>query len=119
MPYATMIGIGLAAGVCAGLFGVGGGLVIVPLLVLLAKLDLHTAIGTSLGALLLPVGLLGVLQFHRAGHLNIRYSLLIALGLFIGTYFGARLVLPLPPPLLRKVYAGFLAVVALKMIIGR
>lgn len=107
--------IGLAAGVLAGMFGVGGGIVIIPALLFFAKFDPQTATGTSLGALLLPVGFLGAWAFYRKGHVNIPASLLIALGLFIGAYFGAQIALALPARQLQRGFALFLVAVATKM----
>src|SRR5205823_2020581 len=72
--------IGLVAGVVSGLFGVGGAIVIIPGLVLVARLPQHTANGTSLAALLLPVGLLGALEYHRRGQVNVPYASIIAAG---------------------------------------
>src|SRR5207248_5206730 len=76
--------IGLVAGVVSGLFGVGGAIVIIPGLVLVAKLPQHTANGTSLAALLLPVGLLGAWEYYRRGQVNVSYAAIIAVGLFFG-----------------------------------
>jgi hypothetical protein len=73
------------------MFGIGGGLVIVPVLVMLFGLTQKAATGTSLFALLMPVGLLGVLEYRRRQEIRLDYGLLIALGLFAGAYFGARL----------------------------
>jgi len=99
------------------MFGIGGGLVIVPALLLIIKMKELEALGTSLAALIPPVGLLGALEYYRNGHINIKYAALIACGLFIGAYFGARIVMPLPPVLIRRLYAGFLFVIAVRMII--
>ena len=90
--------IGLVAGVIAGIFGIGGGIVIGPALILLAKFQPQTATGTSLGALLLPVGALGAWEYWRRGHLNIAASLWIALGLFVGAWFGAKLAQTISGP---------------------
>lgn len=109
------IGIGLAAGVLAGMFGIGGGIVIVPALIILAKMSATSATGTSLGALLLPVGALGAWEYWRHGHVNVRASLLIALGLFLGAWFGARLAIQLPPQVLRRSFAVFLLIVAVRL----
>ncbi|HUF66338.1 MAG TPA: sulfite exporter TauE/SafE family protein [Gemmatimonadaceae bacterium] len=109
------IGIGLAAGVLAGMFGIGGGIVIVPALIILAKMSATSATGTSLGALLLPVGALGAWEYWRHGHVNVRAALLIALGLFLGAWFGARLAIQLPPQVLRRSFAVFLLVVAVRL----
>ena len=107
--------IGLGAGVLSGLFGIGGGIVIVPALLWFAKFQPQTATGTSLGALLLPVGALGAWQSWKSGSLEPRASLLIAAGLFVGAFFGARVALALPAPTLRKVFAAFLVLVAVQL----
>jgi hypothetical protein len=115
MDIVQLVGIGLVAGVVSGLFGVGGGLVIVPGLLLMMKMNLHDALGTSLGALVLPVGLLGVIEYWRHQNIDIKYALIIAAGLFIGTYIGAKIVQPISPIILRRVYAAFLVFVAFKL----
>ena len=114
-PIVTFLLLGLAAGVLSGLFGIGGGIIIVPALMLLARLPPTTATGTSLGALLLPVGLLGAWEYYRNGHLNVRAALLVALGLFLGAWFGARLALTLSPVQLKRAFAVFLVLVAIRL----
>jgi len=109
------IAIGLLAGVFAGVFGIGGGIVIGPALILLAKFQPQTATGTSLGALLLPVGALGAWEYWRRGHLNIAASLWIALGLFVGAWFGARLAQTVSGPQLQKGFAIFLVLIAIRV----
>ncbi len=107
--------IGAAAGVLAGLFGIGGGILIVPALVLTAGMTIQTATGTSLGALLLPVGIFGAVVFYRAGHLDVRAALLLALGLSAGAYLGAMLNQSLRPAVLSRLFAVFLVVVAVRL----
>jgi uncharacterized protein len=109
------IAIGLAAGVLAGMFGIGGGIVIGPALILLAKFQPQAATGTSLGALLLPVGALGAWEYYRRGNLNISVSLWLALGLFLGAWFGARLAQALSGPQLQKAFAIFLVLIAIRV----
>ena len=116
MIYWMLLGIGLVAGVLAGMFGIGGGLIIVPALLLIVKMKETEAIATSLAALIPPVGLLGAAEYYRSGFINFRYAGLIALGLFVGAYFGARITIGLPPLLIRRLYAGFLVVVAARML---
>lgn len=107
--------IGLAAGVLSGLFGIGGGILIVPALMFLGHLPTKTALGTSLGALLLPVGLLGAYTYWENGHLDVRASVLVAVGLTLGVYAGARLAQVLPAPLLQRLFAVFLTALALRL----
>lgn len=118
MPnYVTFILIGLAAGVCSGMFGIGGGVVIVPALLLATSMDVRDATGTSLAALIPPVGLLGAAEYYRAGHINVKAAAIIATGLFIGAYFGSRIMLSIPSGPAKKVYAVFLLVLAVRMLL--
>jgi uncharacterized membrane protein YfcA len=114
MPL-QFLAIGLAAGVLSGLFGVGGGILIVPALILVAKMSQHTATGTSLGALLLPVGLLGAWQYYKAGQLDIHASLWIALGLLFGAWAGGALAQEISGPGLRRGFAVLLALAAVRL----
>jgi len=111
----VFIGIGLLAGILSGVFGIGGGVVIVPALIIVAGLTPIAATGTSLGALLLPVGALGAWEYYRRGDLRITTSLWIALGLFVGAWLGARLAQHLTPNQLRRAFAVFLVLVAGRM----
>src|SRR5271165_1757415 len=110
---AMMLLVGGCAGVLSGMFGIGGGLIIVPALILVFDLDPKTAVGTSLFALLLPTGLLGVLEYWRRGEMRFLHGALIALGLFCGAYVGARLTGIMSASTVKRVYAGFLIVVAI------
>ncbi|HEX7242017.1 MAG TPA: sulfite exporter TauE/SafE family protein [Longimicrobiaceae bacterium] len=110
-----LLAIGVGAGVLSGLFGIGGGVVIVPALILIAGMKPIMATGTSLGALLLPVGILGVWEYHRNGNVDLRASLLLALGLAAGAWFGARIAQGLEPVMLKRLFAAFLVVVAARM----
>ncbi|MES3033967.1 MAG: sulfite exporter TauE/SafE family protein [Gemmatimonadota bacterium] len=107
--------IGLAAGVLSGLFGIGGGIVIVPALVFIAQMTHKTATGTSLAALLLPVGALGAWQYYKVGALDMRAALLLAPGLAIGALVGAKIALQLPSRELQRAFAIFLVAVAGRM----
>lgn len=117
MNYLALLGIGLVAGVAAGMFGIGGGLVIVPALIFLVKMKELEAIGTSLAALIPPVGLLGAATYYRNHYINIGFAALLALGLFVGAFFGAKIMISLPPSAIRRVYAGFLFLIALRMMV--
>jgi uncharacterized membrane protein YfcA len=117
MILLTLLGIGLIAGVLSGMFGIGGGLIIVPALLFLLKMKEFEALGTSLAALIPPVGLLGAAEYWRSGYINVKYAIIIAAGLFVGAYFGARLTLSLSPDLVRRLYAVFLLLVAARILI--
>jgi uncharacterized protein len=117
MVYLNLLAIGLVAGVFAGMFGIGGGLIIVPALLLIIKLKPLEAIGTSLAALIPPVGLLGAMEYYRNDAINIRYAGLIAAGLFVGAFFGAKIMIGLPPQLIRRIYAVFLLLIAGRMLV--
>ena len=115
MQVVGLLLIGVVAGICAGMFGIGGGLIIVPALVFFYRLTQHAAVGTSLGAILLPVGALSAWVYWKNGNLNIGYSVLIAAGLLIGGFFGATLVQPVSDLTLRRMFAGFLIIVGARM----
>jgi uncharacterized membrane protein YfcA len=119
MDYLILLAIGLVAGVLGGMFGIGGGLVIVPALIFLLKMKQFDALGTSLAALIPPVGLLGAFEYYQNGHMNLKYAILIAAGLFVGFYFGAKITLGLSPDTAKKIYAVFLVLVAGKMLLGK
>lgn len=109
----TTLVLGLGAGVLSGMFGIGGGLVIVPLLIVLFKFEPKTAVGTSLFALLLPTGLLGVLEYWRRGEIRFLPGALIALGLFCGAYVGARVTGLMSAATMKRAYGAFLIMVAI------
>lgn len=106
---------GVVVGVVSGLFGVGGGIIAIPLLVYAFKMDQHTAQGTSLAMLLPPTGLLAFLTYHREGHADLKIGLLIALGVFFGGWAGAHWAEAISDGTLRKVFAVLMAGVAIKL----
>ncbi len=81
--------IGLVAGVAGGMFGIGGGAIMVPAMVLLLGIDQKIATGTSIAAQILPIGILAAFVYYREGKLDIKNAVIIAIGLIIGNYFGA------------------------------
>ncbi len=105
--------LGIIAGVLSGLFGIGGGIVMVPSLIAFFGMDILDANATSLASMLLPVGILGVIAYYKAGHINIKESLLISLGLFAGSFLGGEFAISISESLLAKLYAGILLYVSL------
>ena len=110
------IAIGVAAGILSGLFGIGGGIIIVPALVFLGLAQKH-ATGTSLTALVFPVGILGVLEYAHRHEIHWRYALGIAAGLTVGALFGARFAGSLSNNLLRRAFGGLMLLVSLRFLI--
>ena len=104
--------LGLFAGVLSGLFGIGGGIVIVPALLLFFKMKAHMATGTSLAALVLPVGIFGALNYYKQGAVNLNAALLIAVGLALGAFIGAKVAFELPVKLVQRSFAVFLVIAA-------
>jgi uncharacterized membrane protein YfcA len=107
----AMLVLGLVAGVLSGMFGIGGGLVIVPALIICYGYGPKTATGTSLFALMWPVGLLGVVEYWKRGEMRPMPGLLIAIGLFIGAYFGARITGAISASTMKRYYGIFLLAV--------
>lgn len=112
--FLALIAIGLLAGVMAGMFGIGGGNIIVPFLVLFLHYPPKRAIATSLAALLPPIGLPGVIYYYKAGTLDIRMAALLAIGLLLGTVFGAKINIQLPTAKVKLLYGFFLIFVAIR-----
>lgn len=110
----TLIGVG--AGIFAGLFGKGGGIIIVPMLTGILNYNPKVAVATSLAALQLPVGLPSVLIYAQNGHLNIMFATLIAFGILIGTFWGSKIGMKLPSTVFKKIFATFLILVAIYML---
>lgn len=108
--------IGLAAGMLSGLVGVGGGIIIVPALVFFLGFSQHEAQGTSLGLLLLPVGILAVLNYYNRGFIDIRLVLIMSIAFVVGGYLGSKLALSIPQETLRKIFAVILLYTAVRML---
>ena len=108
--------IGVAAGILGGLVGVGGGIIIVPSLVYFLSFSQKSAQGTSLGLLLLPVGILGVLQYYKQGHVDFKVVAIIAIGFLAGSYFGSKIALSLPQETVKKIFAIMLLLIGFKML---
>ena len=107
--------VGLVVGLVSGVVGIGGGILFVPALVWLVGMDQHRAQGTSLGALLAPVGILAFLEYYRRGNADVRVAALLAAGFLVGGYFGAVGAQHIPEVWLRRIFAITLVVVGGRM----
>jgi uncharacterized membrane protein YfcA len=108
--------IGIAAGVLAGLVGVGGGVIIIPALVYFLGFTQKEAQGTSLGILLLPVGILAVINYYKQGFIDIKVVIIISLAFIVGGFFGSKLALSVSQDTLRKLFGTLLLILAIKML---
>lgn len=110
--------IGLAAGFLGGLVGIGGGVLIVPALVLLLGLSQHLAQGISLAMILFPVGILGVINYYKNGYVDLRYAGLLAIGFFAGSYLGSKFSLSLPQDTVKKIFAVVMILLSIKLLLS-
>lgn len=111
--------LGLAAGILSGLIGIGGGIIIVPALVILFGLTQQQAQGTTLALMVPPIGILAAWTYYEKGFVDLRIAAFVCLGFIIGGYFGAKVAVGLSNDLLRRIFGVVLLVVAVKMILGK
>ena len=114
-----LIAIGLKAGMFSGMIGLGGAIVMIPALVFFAGMSQHQAQGTSLAVMLPPIGILAAYNYYRAGHLNLKYAMIIAAAFIIGAYLGSAISLEIPAPTMRRVFGYVLGGVAVYMILAK
>ena len=113
---AGFVFIGLVAGICGGFFGIGGAVIMIPSLVFLFEFTQHQAQGTTLAAMIPPIGLLAAWNYYSQGHVKILPAVLIALGFFFGGYLGSLLVGKVPALMLKRLFGVFLLLCSLKLI---
>ena len=115
----SLILIGVLAGVLSGLVGVGGGIIMVPLLVMFFGFNQHQAQGTSLAVLAVPVTAVAVFNYYKEGQINVKYAAIIAVFFVVGSIFGSKFALTLDQKLLKKIFAVVLLVIAGKMLLDK
>jgi hypothetical protein len=111
--------IGIITGVMAGMLGVGGGIVVIPALVMIMGLSQQTAQGTSLAMMLPPIGILAVYNYYKAGHVDFRFAILLAIAFIAGSYFGSKIAITIPQALMKKIFGGVLFLVSIKMLLSK
>jgi len=114
-----LIVIGLLAGVLSGIMGVGGGVVMIPLMILLLGFNQHEAQGTSLAVLAVPVTFLAAYNYYGEGYVNWKYAAVIAVFFVAGGFLGSKLAVNLSQNMLRKIFGGILLVIAVKLLLGK
>ena len=118
-PSIGYLVLGLAAGALSGLVGIGGGVIIVPALVLFFGMSQHSAQGTTVAMLVLPVGLLAALVYYRQGFVDLSVAGLLAAGFFFGSLAGARIAVAIPAATLERIFGAMVVLIGLKMMFGR
>ncbi len=108
--------VGLLSGALSGLIGVGGGIIIVPALILILGYSQQQAQGTSLGLLLLPVGLLAVWNYYKKGYIDVKVVLIMSIAFVVGGWLGSKLALNISQTSLKRVFALVLVAIATKML---
>ena len=113
------VALGLAVGVLSGVLGIGGAVIIVPVLVYVFGWQQHMAQGTTLAMLIPPIGILAFWRYYQAGQVDLNVAGLMCLGFFVGGYVGGGLAIDMQADTLRKVFGGALLLISLKMILGK
>lgn len=111
--------LGVVAGIFSGLIGIGGGIIIVPALVLLFGLSQHAAQGTTLALMVPPIGLLAAMAYYKQGYVDLKIAAFVCIGFFIGGLIGAKFALGIPETILKKIFGVVLLAVSVKMILGK
>ena len=114
----ALILLGITAGLVSGVVGVGGGVLIVPALVLLFHFSQKEAQGTTLALLVPPIGIFAAMTYYRAGYVNVKAAGLIVAGFIVGSIFGSRLAVHMHTATAERVFGVFMLIVAIKFIIG-
>jgi uncharacterized protein len=114
-----LIVIGIITGFMAGMLGIGGAIIMIPALVFFMGISQQTAQGTSLAVMLPPVGIIAAYNYYKAGEVNIKFAIVLAIFFLVGSYFGSRLALNLPQAVLKKIFGILLLLVAAKMLLSK
>jgi hypothetical protein len=114
-----LIVVGVLSGMLAGVFGVGGAIIVIPALVFILGLSQHDAQGTSLAFMLPPVGILATWNYWKAGHVNWKMALILSLTFVVGAYLGSYFSINISDKTLRRMFGVLMLVVAIKMIFSK
>jgi uncharacterized protein len=117
--FLILIVVGIITGVMAGMLGIGGAIIMIPALVFLLGISQQTAQGTSLAVMLPPVGIIATWNYYKAGHVNIKFAIILAIFFLAGSYFGSKFALNLPQAALKKIFGVLLLLVAARMLLSK
>jgi len=118
-PHLAYVLLGLITGVFSGFLGIGGGMILVPVMIYVFGLTQHQAQGTTLALMVPPIGLLAAMRYYYSGNVKINMAVFICIGFFVGGLIGAHFVQKVPDPILKKFFGVFLLFIAARMIIGK
>lgn len=118
MLYVLLV-LGLVAGFLSGLIGIGGGIIIVPVLVYILHMDQKMAQGTTLFMFMLPIGILGVYNYYKAGQVDFKSALIISLTFILGSYLGSKTALTIDTKIVKQIFAVAIILVGIKMLWGK
>ena len=114
-----LIVIGIITGFMAGMLGIGGAIIMIPALVFFLGLTQQMAQGTSLAVMLPPIGIIAAYNYYKAGQDNLTFAMILAATFLIGSYFGSKLAINIPQPVLKKIFGVLLLLVAVKMLFSK
>ena len=114
-----LIVIGIITGFMAGMLGIGGAIIMIPALVYFLGLSQQMAQGTSLAVMLPPIGIIAAYNYYQAGQVNLKFALILAAAFIVGSYFGSKLAINIPQPVLKKIFGVLLLLVAAKMLFSK
>jgi len=119
MNYFLYTVLGLVAGVLSGIFGIGGGTILIPALVFLFGLTQHQAQGTTLAIMVPPIGLLAALRYYYSGNVRLGVAAFVCLGFSVGALIGAHFIQNVGDLTLKRLFGVYLAIISLRMILGK
>jgi uncharacterized membrane protein YfcA len=114
-----LVAVGIVTGIMAGMLGIGGAIIMVPALVFILGFSQHMAQGTSLAVMLPPIGIIATYNYWKAGEVNLKYALILAVAFLLGSYFGSKFALTIPQNVLKKIFGILLLLVAAKMLLSK
>ena len=114
-----LLSVGLVAGFLSGLIGIGGGVVIVPILVYFLSMDQKAAQGTTLFMFMLPIGFLGVYNYYKAGQIDVKSAMIMCITFIIGSYYGSKTALTMDTKLVKQVFGAMIILMGIKMVLNK
>jgi len=119
VQFWKLLTLGLMAGIMSGMFGIGGGTIIVPAMTYAVGFTMRESIGTSLAALLLPFGVMGVIEYYKKGDVNVGAAILLLIGMFLGSYFGAKITMAAPELYIKRGFGVLMILIGVRYLVTK